>query len=146
MLKKWGKKMLALEMEKSEVKGFMGRLLREDLFDMFEARTVEISAAMKITVDCDSEWSVSRPTVYEIVKLCTKPKYVKIIFAFINATDIHTNAATLFLNLVYENGGVTFTTATAQKEFALDKSLDNEWDTWVRAFFANANITVTDRE
>ena len=148
--------MLALEMEKTEVKGFMGKLLRENLFDEFEARAIEITAAAKITIDglkesenekpCFTEWSAMRPLIYEIVKLCSKPKYVKIIFSLKNINDIHTNAAALFLNLVYENDGVTFTTAAAQKEFALDKTLDTAWDTWIRDFFTKTNVTVTDRE
>jgi len=148
--------MLALEMEKSEVKGFMGKLLREDLFDEFETRTVEIVATTKITIDgvleteesktAFSSWGETRPLVYEIIKLCKKPRHMKIIFSYKNANEIHTNAAALFLNLIYENDCVTFTTATAQKEFALDKTLDTTWDDRVRVFFVKAGFVVKDRE
>ncbi|MCL2225300.1 MAG: DUF5721 family protein [Defluviitaleaceae bacterium] len=152
--------MLALEMEKSDVKGFMGRLLREELFDKFEARLVEVATTTKITIDglritepteenaaeppAFATWGEMRPLVYEIIKFSAKPRQVKIIFA--GDTEIHTNAAALFLNLLYENDTVTFTTATAQKQFAMDKTLDNAWDDSTRKFFSDAGITVSDRE
>ena len=144
--------MLALELEKIAVKEFMGKLLRENLFDGFELRTAEIFTNTRITIDGASEtgefatWGAVRPLVYEVIKLCSKPRLVKIIFSRANATEIHTNAAAVFLNMVYENDGVTFTTATAQKEFALDKSLDAAWDTVMREFFDRENIAVADRE
>ena len=159
--------MLALEMDKSYVKTFMGKLLREDLFDSFEARLVEISTTTRITIDGAIEasnmdtaeteaaspikavftlWGSTRPLVYEIIKLCAKPRQIKIIFAYHAPQEIHTNAAALFLNFVYENDGVTFTTATAQKQFEMDKSLDTEWDEHIREFFANTGIDVADRE
>jgi len=157
--------MLALELEKTVVKAFMSKLLREELFDLFEARTLEITAAVKIIIDGanvpqDDQpiteehsqpkrngfvlWNKLRPLVLEIIKLSAKPKHVKIVFAFPNPTEIHTNAAALFLNLSYENDGVTFTTATSQKEFALDKTLDAVWDEWIRNFFAQ--LPMRDRE
>ncbi|MCL2356067.1 MAG: DUF5721 family protein [Defluviitaleaceae bacterium] len=143
--------MLALELDKASVKIFMGKLLRENLFDEFEARSVEILAAVKVTVDGANEsgfatWESLRPMAYEIVKMCAKPRRMKIIFSQKSADEIHTNAAALFLNIVYENDGVTFTTATAQKEFVADKSLDITWDDRIREFFAKAGIAVSDRE
>jgi hypothetical protein len=143
--------MLALEMDKSEVKIFMGKLIRENVFDDFETRSVEVFAAIKFSIDGMKEtgfaaWSEIRPLVYEVMKLCAKPRQIKIIFSHKNFTEIHTNAAALFLNLLYENDSVTFTTACAQKEFALDKSLDAAWDDWVRNFFAKTGFSITDRE
>jgi len=147
--------MLALELDKAEVKGFMGKLLREGMFDGFEVRTVEIAAKTRVTIDGKLEaeenektgfamWEETRPLVYEIIKLSAKPRLVKIVFSW--KGEIHTNAAALFLNLVYENDSVTFTTAAAQKEFVLDKSLDIAWDEWVRGFFAKTGVSVIDRE
>jgi hypothetical protein len=143
--------MLALEMEKTAVKNFMGNLLREDIFDTFEARTVEISATTRITIECRLEsgfstWAEVRPLVYEIIKICKKPRCMKIIFSRKDPQEIHTNAAALFLNLVYENDGVTFTTAVAQKEFVPDKSLDAAWDSQMREFFEKIGVVVLDRE
>ncbi|MCL1877472.1 MAG: DUF5721 family protein [Defluviitaleaceae bacterium] len=142
--------MLALELDKACVKGFMAKLLREDLFDEFELRSVEIFAAVKVTVDGANEtdcsaWSAVRPLACEIVKMCAKPRRMKVIFSRKNASVIHINAAAVFLNIFYENDGVTFTTATSQKEFAVEKSLDSAWDSWVREFFSKAGIEVKDR-
>jgi len=151
--------MLALELEKTDVKEFMSKLLKEELFDSFEARVVEISAGVNISIDGALEvegedaskggfsaWSDMRSLVYEIIKHCAKPRFIKIIFSHKNTQDISENAAALFLNMVYENDSVSFTTAAAQKEFALDKSLDIAWDEWMHKFFANAGLNVTERE
>ena len=159
--------MLALELDKSTVKTFMGQLLREELFDTFEVRSVEIATTIRINIDGQqvveaktvddtpeakkpgfSTWEALRPLVYAIIKTSPKPKYVKVVFSYkaSEACDIHGNAAALFLNFAYENDSVTFTTGTAQKEFLFEKSLDIAWDEWVKAFFAKAGLPIADRE
>jgi len=161
--------MLAVAMDAGLVKGFMGRLLREDTLDEFEVRGVEIGLNTRVsingvleTAEGSSEenaqeiktpatyiaWGALRPLVYSIIKTSAKPRLVKIVFSYKapDIANIHANAAALFLNMVYENDAVSFTTATAQKEFALDKSLDISWDEWVRGFFMRKNIIVTNRE
>ena len=93
-------------------------------------------------------WEALRPLIFSIIKTGAKPKQIKVVFSYKAAeiTTIHPNAAALFLNMTYENDQVYFTTATAQKNFALDKSLDDNWDGWVRNFFNLNGIPVTDRE
>ena len=161
--------MIAVTMEPGLVKGFMGRLLRENTLDEFDVRGVEIAINTRVSINGALEtpestkeedataaktpaayitWEAVRPLVYSIIKSSSKPKFVKIVFSYKagSAATIHGNAAALFLNMVYENDAVSFTTATAQKEFALDKSLDDSWDQWVRGFFVRKNILVMDRE
>ena len=161
--------MIAVTIDAAAVKWFMGRLLREDILDEYEVRGVEIGLNTRISINGAIEtaesasedesqktktstayitWEALRPLVYSIIKTSPKPKLVKIVFSY-RAQDVaavHANAAALFLNMVYENDTVSFTTATAQKEFALDKSLDDTWDGWVRGFFVRKNIVVADRE
>ena len=142
--------MLALEIEKSAVKGFMAKILRETLFDGFEVRTVEIATIPRISLDgaCDCgfvTWGDIRKLAYEIIKLCPRPKQMKIIFSYKNPQEIHANAVAAFVNLVYENDSVTFTTATAQKDFTLDKTLDHAWDNYVMDFFKEAGLPVFER-
>ena len=156
--------MIAVAIDTAAIKGFMGQLLREDILDEFEVRNVEIGLSTRISINgtletqCADEtedktptgyitWEALRPLVYTIIKTGTKPNLVKIVFSYKaqEVTTIHTNAAALFLNMVYENDTVSFTTATAQREFALDKSLDDSWDEWVRGFFVRRGIAVTDR-
>jgi len=144
--------MLALELSADAVKGFMGTLLRESTFDNFEARLVEIDTTVRISIDGTNEngefsaWAAVRPLIFEIVKLSAKPRRMKIVFSHKNVEEIHENAAALFLNIVYENDSVTFTTGAAQREFAMDKSHDTTWDIWVRDFFAHTSISVVDKE
>ncbi|MCL2841555.1 MAG: DUF5721 family protein [Defluviitaleaceae bacterium] len=135
--------MLALAMDKSAVKNFMGKMVREEILDAFEVRTVEISAATHISIEANppTTWGELRPMIFEILKLSAKPKHMKIVFSRANAETLHTNAAALFLNLVYENDELTFTTASSQKEFALDKSIDIAWDDWIRGFFKDFPIS-----
>jgi len=156
--------LLALELDGTAVKGFMGKLLREDIFDAFEVRAVEILTANRITIEGALEtspsdenenesdkksgfttWAALRPLVYEIIKLSQKPKLIKLVCSHKEPGAVDANAAALFLNLSYENDGVTFTTATAQRQFVLDKSLDSAWDDWVRGFFAKIGLGVRDR-
>jgi hypothetical protein len=147
-MEKGALKMLALEMEKTQTKEFMSRLLKEDLFDGFEARVVEIVTAERITVDTTPNsppWNETRPLIYSIIKLCPKPTQIKIVFSYTNAQEIHTNAAALFLNTLYENDTITFTTAVSQKEFALDKTTESAWDTFIKDFFIKAKLMVKDR-
>ena len=142
----------------------MGQLLREDIFDIFEVRSVEIATSTRINIDGMLEtppeaadehkkpgfttWEALRPLAYEIIKASPKPKHVKIVFSYkANETcDVHPNAAALFLNMVYENDSVSFTTGASQREFALDKSLDANWEEWVTGFFMKNNLSVTNRE
>jgi hypothetical protein len=147
--------MLAFTLNATAVKDFMGRLLREAQFDFFCVRTVELTLNTHISISGKLEnqdkpqtfvtWGELRPLVHDLIKRGIKPKLIKIIFSHPSPTDIHTNAAALFLNMTYEKDGVNFTTATAQREFVLEKSLDNTWDEWMRAF-CKTNIGVVDNE
>jgi len=150
--------MIAVQMD-SGVKEFMNRLLREDILDNFDVRGIEIAINTRISIDgalITSEeqpqgftsWEALRPLLFAIIKTGAKPRQIKIIFSYKadEIKEIHPNAAALFLNMLYENDIVNFTTATSQKEFSLEKSLDDSWDEWVRGFFIEKNITVTDRE
>ena len=129
-------------MDNSAVKSFMGKILREDIFDAFEVRTVEISVAANITIEAPAPtpWRDLRPMLFEIIKLSGKPKQMKIVLSRPNPEDVHENAAALFLNMIYENDGITFTTATSQKQFALNKDIDILWDDRIRGFFKNFPI------
>ena len=163
--------MIAVAMEPTEVKTFMNRLIREDIFDSFEVRGAEMALSTRISIngaleppasdenaDTNPEskpknpsyiaWEALRPLIFAIIKTGEKPKQIKIVFSYKaqDIKEIHQNAAALFLNMIYENDTVSFTTATSQKEFSLDKSLDGSWDEWVRGFFVENKITVADRE
>ena len=146
--------MLALKLGDDLVKGFMGRLLREDIFNDFKVRNVDILAKNRFSLDGEiagsevkdfSMWNEVQPLVFEIVKQMGKPSVLKIVLSHKDPQKIHENASALFLNLMYENGNVNFTTATSQKAFALERTLDSTWDEWMRSFFGSIGIVVSDR-
>jgi hypothetical protein len=138
-----------------DVRVFMNKLLREDILDAFAVRNIELTLTTHINIsgklekDEDNKkyitWGGGRPMVYELVKKSGKPKGIKIIFSHAVPEDVHPNAAALFINFVYENDGAFFTAATAQREFALDKSLDNAWYSWVEKFFAGIGVGVEEK-
>ena len=148
--------MLALALDSAAVKSFMNRLLLENFFDTHEVRAVELTLATRISIagaleDAEDSggyitWASLRPVVTTLIKSGPKPKCMKIVFAHPAPAQLHTNAAVLFLNLTYENDSVSFTTATSQREFALDKSIDTIWDEWVQDFFVRMGVAVTHRE
>jgi hypothetical protein len=44
--------------------------------------------------------------------------------------------------MVFENGKITFTTGTAQKNFSMDKSLDEVWENKVKEIFNKLGIAI----
>ena len=132
----------------ADVKGFMNRLLKEDAFDSLEARSAEIACKIRFSVSGALEeegyitWGELRPAIFNLIKSGDKPKTIKIVFSHKNAEVFHPNAAALFLNMIYENDNVTFTTATAQKQFNLEKSLNEQWDEHIIKFFNEKNISI----
>ena len=142
--------LLSLYIEESNVKNFMNRLLLEDIFEDFELRGAEIAAQLRVSVSGEVEpegfitWGQAKPLITAIIKNGPRPRYMKIIFAGSRemVAAVHENAQALFINMTYENGQVTFTTACAQKQFALDKTLDTRWDAWVSAYFRQNGIIV----
>lgn len=153
--------MLALKIIDSEVKDFMNKLLRESVFDVFEVRGVEImgftkfeisgilDAAARDDVSAPARnyctWQELRPYVLHIIKGGKKPKSIKIIFSpsLQETLAVHANASALFLNLTYDGDGLLLTTASAQKNFSLDKSLDAAWEESVFDFLKVNRISAT---
>lgn len=155
--------MLALQLEKQHVKQFMNLLLRGETFDIFEMRTVDIAAhvhtningAADFTADAATEqkphfstWGSVRQLVYEVIKACGKPRSCKIVLSYPAdaVQNIHSNAAALFLNIIYDAGEINITTGTSQREFIYEKTLEATWEDYVRQFFAKEGLHVTDRE
>jgi len=136
------------------VKGFMKMLLREDTFDAFEVRGVDLSTFTRFEISgmLDKRgnegtrdfctWAELRPYTFDIIKGSKKPNSLKIVLSLDTAatTAIHSNAAALFINVLYENDSVTCTAAVGQKQFILDKTMDAQWDEWVGKFLRARNI------
>ncbi len=144
----------------SDVKVFMSKLLKEDLFDPMGVREVEIRAITYFCIDgaIDREflntdrthclWQEIKPIVVTIIKGNKRPRSLKLVLSLPKEElpSIHENAAAAFMNIAYEQDKITLTTATSQKTFSLDKSLDHAWETYVTNFLSRNGIAFTNVE
>ena len=94
------------------------------------------------------KWAEIRPFVHNIIKGGARPGYMKIIFSMepAEALKLHENSAAMYLNITYNGEEVFFTSATAQRGFRLDKSLDHVWEDYLIDFFRVNEINVKEIE
>ncbi len=146
------------------VKDFMAKLLKEDVFDSFEVRGVEISTFTKFEISGilykdfiqgDKEglgeyctWQILRPIVFSLLKGKERPKNIKIILSASSdlLQKIHENASAMFLNFMFENDEIMLTTATSEKNFTMDKAVNISWEHYVENFFRTNSIQTTKEE
>lgn len=148
--------MKVFKITNSNIKHFMNKLLKENTFDLFETRGVEIRSFTKFEISgviynenkeeviknnfC--KWDTLKTYVFNIIKGNKRPKSIKIIFSIPDddVSTIHQNASALFLNILFESDEVTLTTATSQKNFSLEKSVDSVWNDYVTNFLSQNQI------
>jgi len=146
--------MQVFEVADDSIKSVMNQLLKGSAFDGFFVRGVEISALTKIEISgiLDKKyfpeaergaisrnfayWNEIKPFVFSVIKGGRTPGILKIVFALPEeqVNTLHNNASSLFLNLLFEEGKLRFTTAVSQRSFSLDKSVDATWDTYIQGF------------
>ena len=152
--------MLAFSIEASDIKDFMNKLLKEQTFDFFQVRSVEVKSIAKFEIDGSlnkdylnteaseerkfCRWGELRPYVFNIIKGSQKPKSIKIVFSYEPelAIALNANAKALFLNIYFENNAVNCTTATSQINFSFEKDLDNDWNEFIKTFFKDNSIVI----
>lgn len=100
-------------------------------------------------------WALLRPQVFNLIKGKRTPLAMRFVFQ-LSPDDTKTlfekaglpQAADavygLYLNLKYENNKVLVTTGSAQKGFPPSTTVDQIWDTDVRHFFREKEISVAD--
>ena len=141
--------MLALTLPESEIKGFMGKLLREDMFDGFDVKSVLIESFARFEVglaaDANGErlsWAQIRPFAFEVIKNGGKPALVKVVLALsqAEAEALFPEAKALFINITFENGGVMITTGSSEKAFSLERKLERAWDEHARGILAGKGV------
>lgn len=143
-----------------DVKPFMNKLLREEAFDAFEVRGVEIAALTRFQIsgaldpdfaegDVSPDrrfciWRELKAHVFDIVRGGKRPKHMKITLSLPpeQAAMLHENASACFLNISFEGEEVLCTTGTSEKSFTMDKTLDATWDDSVKAFVAKHGIVI----
>lgn len=150
--------MLAFYCDGDDIKKFMALVLNGDAFDRLQLRSGEVMTRVNFTIDgrlnkeydgIEGErayclWGEVRHNVFDLVKGKKLPKHIKLVFALDDAAveNLHPNAKAAFINMVFENGKITFTTGTAQKNFSMDKSLDEVWEGKVKLMFQKLGIAV----
>lgn len=154
--------MLVFYIVDDEVKKFMNKILREESFDKFEVRNIELETFIKYEIKCNinkeyleeneerffAKWSELKPYIFQLVKGKKKPKYFKIVFSLSDneMSTLFKDAAAMFLNVNFENDKIVCTTGTAQKNFSLDKKINIVWEDYVEKFFKNADIDIKKEE
>ena len=154
--------MLILKITEPELNIFMARLFKEDTFDAFELRGLEVATFTNFQVSGELDpsfdddtadtaahctWGRVKPFAVSFIKGKKRPNSIKITlgYPFENTAQVHPNAAALFLNINYEHGELHVTTASSQRNFSLDKSVEGAWDDYVNAFFAAKSIPISVR-
>jgi hypothetical protein len=141
----------------------MNRLFKDELFDGFDVRDVEIVTFTRFEIsgvhdksglteeEASREtayylsWARLKPYAFNIIKGSRRPRLMKIIFSMSpeRAAEFNANASALFINMNFENNELVFTTGSSQKNFSLDKSLELAWDDYVSAFFSGNGLRCT---
>jgi len=138
--------MLALSI--SDVRGFMVKLLKDEVFDDFQLRNAVINTFARFEIfgardDGFTNWGLVRPHVFGIIKGDKLPKGIKIILGKdISSTDAD-NPISSFINIHFEDGKINLTTGISKKGFSLDRSDDEKWDAQVMNFLDDNEIIYT---
>jgi len=138
----------------ANVKDFMQNLFSLETFYQFEVRGVVLHSFTYFEISGEKpeggycSWAELMPYVRGIIKGREKPRMIKLVFAKSEPESLISNAASLFINLTYESttdegDKITATTATSQRNFDLNRTVDNEWDEWVKVFFQEKGIQFT---
>lgn len=162
--------MLALKL--TDIKAFMNKLLRSEIFDHFllqeavihtgasfvidghinkDFYTEEEMASLGITDFPALPFSMLRPNCFDLIKGKRTPSSFQFIFllspdnlartlAAISSSYTANDIAGMYLNLKYQNQTLSLTTGVSYTIFSMDKSLEQEWDKFVRRFLIQHEI------
>ena len=140
--------MLSLSIEQEFVKNFMNNLFKKDCFDLFQLKTIEITASHFVSITEPNNnnidktlWSNIRPIILNLLKHVTKPTRVKIVFSHPDTFSIHANLKSGSINILY-NETVNITTGASEAKFTLNKSHEVTWDAWVIDFLKKNDMGV----
>lgn len=158
--------MISLKIE--EVKPFMAMLLTNSLFDDFVLKDMELQTFTSFHVSGQLHesffskeeledrspavlWGEIREIAFSIIRGNKSPLMMKIVLqlpADLVGNLVETQGGKirseevggLYLNIRYEKNELHIITGSAIKTFTLDKTLDKEWDEWVKGFLKGKGI------
>lgn len=159
-----------LQLQISDLKGFVRKLLMEETFDTFLLVEANVKKEISYHVsgrynpaffDNDeqealngaeySTWANVRPHIYNVIKGNKLPLSFKIVL-ILSTPNIERiieknnlplspdQIANLALNIYFDGENITITTVASMKTFSLDKTLENLWDQNVLAYFRQQEI------
>ena len=144
-----------------DTKQFMSHLLIKDTWDNFLLSEATLMMANPFTISGEINhsfftneeyealsdktymlWSQIKPFCYSIIKGNKVPTAMKIIFVLPKniETEILTNADRLFVNVRYNENGITLITGTCLHTFTLDKTLEHGFDHYIKNFLNQAEL------
>ncbi len=142
--------------EGDELKVFMQRLFKENVFDRLCVRSCELTTNIsyifegKINKDWFEEgpeetyctWGELRPMVCELIKGKKRPSVFKLVLSSPEKgiEKIHPNAKALFLNIKLNEERVELTSGVSQIKFELNKSLEESWENTLEKFMKRVCI------
>lgn len=154
----------------SEVKSFMAKLLANTMFDTFYMKELEIQTftTFHVTGQFNEEffskeemeeregkrivlWSEVRAIAFSMIKGNKTPTSMKVVFQLpsekvekmlqgLSGKLRPEEVGGLFLNIRFDKGELHIITGTAIKTFTMDKTLEQEWDSWVQDFLKQQEI------
>lgn len=153
-----------------DIKQFMNKLLIKDTFDDFLLSEAIIQTSTTLTLDGQinrtffsdeeyealtdksySTWCSLKPIAFNYIKGSKAPTLMRLVFVYPqeltdklitdNSIDIQPeNINGLFINIKFQDGSLSLTTASSLKIFTLDKALDTVFEKAVRLFLNQAEI------
>lgn len=119
-----------------DIKGFMAKLLKEEIFDQFDLHTLNIQSFVSFEIyktqdeEIAAKWGDIKPYAFDFIKGGKMPRSVKVVLSLGSG----------FMNIYFEEGKVTITTGFAQKAFTMDKSQAKEWEQYVLDFLKSSKV------
>ncbi|MPM13143.1 hypothetical protein SDC9_59498 [bioreactor metagenome] len=162
LIKKRGTEIILIAGTVENKKDIMNILLKGSAFDKLLVRTVSLRTNIVYEMDCtlnkewftDEEqetiidkyasWALIKPTVFGLIKGSKLPGYMKIVLSpSVEATaKIHSNAAALFINIIFEGNKLNIITGYSEKSFSMGKDVEHSWDEYAAKFFKHNGIII----
>ena len=144
----------------TDVKGFMAALLTKETFDEFHLVEATIHNRIAYVIDGHTTgeerscipFGEVRPLCFDMIKGKQTPEYFQFVLQlapeakdnFIENSDVVLQSAdvvSLSMNIRYQNDELTVMTGTSLRIFTVDRSLEQQWDRWVRNFLVTVPCT-----
>ncbi len=148
--------MLLFKVLEKDLKLFMKLLLVNSNFYSFNVVKAQVTSFINVSYDCkvskdflESEgnyiaWEILQPLLRDVIRSKKAPEKILITFILPETQNdiINENAKSCILNMKYENKEVIFTTSLTEKNFSLNRSIDDSWNDYVTDFFTNNAIPI----